>query len=47
MDCVVNKIEKERGLVDPSRRIHAPCSTVDTRAHLPVSQGESLLAQSD
>ena len=44
--CVMSKIEKERGLVGPSYTTHAPCSTVDTRARLPFSRGDSSLAKS-
>ena len=46
VDCVMSKIEKQRGLVGPSYGIHAPYSTVHARARLPVSRGDPLLAES-
>ena len=46
VDCVMSKIERKRGLVGPSYGAHAPYSTVDTRARLPVSRGDPLLAES-
>lgn len=42
----MSKIDKERGLVGPPYRTHVPYSTVDTRAQVPISRGDPLLAES-
>lgn len=47
VDCMMSKIEKKRGLVGPSYGAHAPHSTYDTRARVPVSRGDPLLAESN
>ena len=46
VDCVMSKIGKQRGLVGPSYRFDVRCSTVDTRARLPISRGDPLLEKS-
>ena len=45
-DCVMDKMQNECGLVGSSYRFHVPCSRVDTRARLPASRGDPLLAES-
>lgn len=45
-DCVMNKIEKKRGLVGPSYGTHALYTVVDARAYLPASRGDPLLVES-
>lgn len=45
VECLMNKIVNERGLVASSYTAHAPCSTGDSPAHLPALGGDRLLVK--